>query len=381
MKFSTQPGQQLFISGDCDFLGFDILDDAASLQYYNDEFWRFSFEVNAKDYPEEINYRYLLQFEDGSRVIEGENHHSLLLSSYKAKVLDVYDVWNHAGTIDNVFFTQPFTDGTLDNSFGIGGMQTTNFGSNSVAAAIAIQSNGEIVLTGSVLNGSTTDFALARYNRNGNPDNSFSGDGKLTTDFGPNSGAIFITIESDGKIIAIGSVDDVGNFGSLLAIARYNADGSADNSFSDDGKRTNDLVPRSFFNAAAIQTDGKIVAAGTIFNESTHTENFALIRYNIDGSLDNSFSEDGQVSTPFFRSFEPDAPSSASALAIQSDGKIVAAGNFGSNPKYDANIAIARYNADGSLDNNFSDDGQETIINNDAYDQYFTKSIVLQKDG
>lgn len=110
LRFSTKPGQQLFISGDSDFLGSDVLDNAIALQYHNEQFWRITFEADAKDYTEEITYRYLLQFEDGSKIVEGENHRTLLFSKYKAKTFDVYDIWNHAGTIDNVFYTQPFTE-------------------------------------------------------------------------------------------------------------------------------------------------------------------------------------------------------------------------------------------------------------------------------
>ncbi len=80
LRFTTKPGQHLFISGDSDFLGSDVLDDAVPLQYYNEELWRVSFEVEAKDYVEEITYRYLLQFEDSSRIGEGENHRNIILS-------------------------------------------------------------------------------------------------------------------------------------------------------------------------------------------------------------------------------------------------------------------------------------------------------------
>ncbi|MEO7801938.1 MAG: 4-alpha-glucanotransferase [Ginsengibacter sp.] len=110
LRFSTKPGQHLFISGDSDFLGSDVTDDAVPLHYFNEEFWCVSLEVEAKDYTEEITYRYLLQFEDSSRIVEGENHRNILLSKYRAKMLDVFDIWNHAGTINNVFYTQPFTD-------------------------------------------------------------------------------------------------------------------------------------------------------------------------------------------------------------------------------------------------------------------------------
>ncbi len=181
---------------------------------------------------------------------------------------------------------------------------------------MAIQSDGKIVVAG----GSGSTFALARYNANGSLDTTFDGDGKLTTTFGGTSSAAYgVAIQSDGKIVAAGySLSATNN--QDFALARYNTDGSLDTSFDGDGKLTTDFG--SFFDFAfsvAIQSDGKIVAAGN--SGAGNTQDFALARYNTNGSLDTSFDVDGKVTTSFAAGNDI-----AYSVAIQTDGKIVAAG-------------------------------------------------------
>ena len=117
---------------------------------------------------------------------------------------------------------------------------------------------------------------------------SFSGDGKQTTEFGPFAGASGVAIQADGKIVAVGAG------GGGFALARYNADGSLDTSFSGDGKQTTDFGNFDGASAVAIQANGKIVAVGEV------SGNFALARYNPNGTLDPSFSADGKQTTDFF---------------------------------------------------------------------------------
>jgi uncharacterized delta-60 repeat protein len=244
------------------------------------------------------------------------------------------------------------TDGTLDTSFGTGGQVTTNFGSSSEIRSITLQSDGKIVAAGV----SDDNFAIARYNSNGTLDNTFSGDGKLTTDIGSFDGIYSIAIQSDGKIVA------VGGSGNNFAIARYGTNGDLDNTFSGDGKLTTDFGSSlESFESVVLQSDGKIVAAG--YSDG----NFALARYGTNGDLDNTFSIDGKVTTNL------GAIEEINSIALQSDGKIVAAGYSGSD------FFIARYKTNGDLDDTFSGDGIVTTDIDSSDDGL--NSVVVQSDG
>jgi uncharacterized delta-60 repeat protein len=244
------------------------------------------------------------------------------------------------------------TDGTLDTDFGTGGQVTTNFGSNSEIRSIALQSDGKIVAAGF----SANNFAVARYETNGDLDNTFSGDGKLTTDLGSSDEIQSIAIQSDGKIVA------AGNSGNNFAIARYETDGDLDNTFSGDGKLTTDLGSSlESFESVVLQSDGKIVAAG--YSDG----NFAVVRYETNGDLDNTFSGDGKLTTNL------GAMEGVNSIAIQSDGKIVAAGYSGSD------FFIARYETDGDLDTDFDTDG--ILVTDTGSSDESLESVVLQSDG
>jgi uncharacterized delta-60 repeat protein len=219
--------------------------------------------------------------------------------------------------------------GDLDASFSGDGKQTTDFGDWDYAQAVAIQGDGRIVVAG----GSGANFALARYNADGSLDSSFSGDGKLT-DSADSFDGRSVAIQSDGRILV------AGGSGADLALARYNADGSPDTSFSGDGRVTTDLGGTDSGQAVAIQSDGTIVVAG-----STGAD-FALARYLPDGSPDSSFSDDGKVTTDLGGS------DYGQSVAVQADGRIVVAGGSDGDK-----FALARYHASGSPDTSLSGDG------------------------
>jgi uncharacterized delta-60 repeat protein len=262
-------------------------------------------------------------------------------------------------------------DGSFDNSFSGDGIVTTDFGGISESAiSVAIQPDGKIVVGGYSYSGSVNHFALARYNIDGSPDIGFSGDGQLITDLSGYSDIVqSITLQPDGKIVAAGLSSNGTN--PYFALARYNSDGSLDNSFSDDGKVTTDFdgeQERAY--SVVLMPDGKIVVAGNLYDDTGY--DFALARYNIDGSPDNGFGSNGEVTTDFGGGNEV-----AYSVALQPDGKIVAAG-------YSSNItgedfALARYNIDGSLDNSFSDDGFAT--NSFGSLNSIATSVAIQPDG
>jgi len=240
--------------------------------------------------------------------------------------------------------------GDLDPSFGATGTVTTNFDpGRGEARAVAVQADGKIVAAGT----DGSDFALTRYNPDGSLDPSFDGDGRVTTHVGNvNISAVnAAAIEPDGKIVVAGT-----NGGIDFELARYNNDGSLDTGFGTDGVVITDFPSAQPFDAAfaiAIQPDGKIVAGGST---AGCCFTFALARYNSDGSLDPSFGTDGRVTTDF-SVFSID---SVSALAIQSDGKIVAAGYGSFGIGGDDDFALARYKPDGSLDTSFGNGGRTT---------------------
>jgi uncharacterized delta-60 repeat protein len=260
-------------------------------------------------------------------------------------------------------------NGSLDSSFNGNGKQTASLGSDvQIGNSVAIQSDGKIVVAGYTLNGSYNDFAVARFNTNGSPDNTFDNDGILTTDFTSSDDyAGSVAIQSDDKIVVAGYsyIYSPGLTVQQLAVSRLNPDGSLDNSFADNGKLEGDSKQGDTrFNTTAIQTDGKIVAAGLTWNGSNY--DFAVARYNTNGSPDSTFSDHGKQITDF------GATDEAISVVIQPDGKIVVAGNS------DTQFAIARYNTDGSLDNTFSGDGK-LIISMGFADA--CKSVSLQNDG
>ena len=198
----------------------------------------------------------------------------------------------------------PLPPGDLDVSFSGDGKQTTDFGGSDAATAVAVQADGKILVAGS----SDGNFALARYGADGAPDPSFSGDGLVTTDLGGPDTAQDVAIQADGKIVVAGSSG--GNF----ALARYTAAGGLDTSFSGDGLQTTDFGAAAGATAVAIQGDGRIVVGGASGGD------FALARYDAQGALDTSFSGDGKQTTDFGGS------DSANDVAIAANGAIVAAG-------------------------------------------------------
>jgi len=260
--------------------------------------------------------------------------------------------------------------GELDITFdpiGLDGKVTTDFaGGNDIAYAVAIQPDGKIVVAGSASIGNL-DFALVRYNIDGSLDTTFDSDGHVTTDFsGGADEARAIAIQPDGKIVVAGSAS-IGNLD--FALVRYNIDGSLDTTFDSDGRVTTDFSGGADeARAIAIQPDGKIVVAGSA---SIGNLDFALVRYNIDGSLDTTFDSDGRVTTDFSGGADE-----ARAIAIQTDGKIVVAGKaqFGTNE-----FGLVRYNTDGSLDTSFDSDGIVSAdisgVNNEAH------AVAIQPDG
>jgi len=263
--------------------------------------------------------------------------------------------------------------GLLDPSFDTDGLVTTEFGNDDFGMDVVIQPDGKIVMAGRTGASNIFDFAVARYNQEGSPDLTFNSSGRATTDFnGRDDRATSVAIQTDGKIVVFGIADSVATFYDF-ALARYNPDGSLDTTFNGDGRVTTDFGGSSDYGYdVAIQPDGKIIVAGSAYDLVTD-EDFALVRYNPDGSLDASFGGDGRVTTDLGSVDEE-----IHALILQPDGKIIVVGNAFSTSNYN-NFAMARYNPDGSLDATFGTSGLVTTDFNHSAD--WAVDVALTQDG
>ena len=269
-------------------------------------------------------------------------------------------------------------DGTVDSSFSGDGRLNINFGGVDRAHAIGRQADGKLVVAGFTDQGPGSgpyNFAVARLNTDGTLDTTFDGDGTLTIDFGNDDRANGVTIQPDGRIVVVGS-DSVD-----FAVARLNPDGSLDTSFSTDGKVVVDWPAASyeFAHAVALQTDGKIVVAGytgpTPGGVGPNT--FAIARLTPAGILDVTFDTDGRQTTSFGLGADDER---IQGLAIQPDGRIVAAGSWDAGL---ADFAIVRYNTNGSLDATFSGDGRQsfTFGRPPSGGLEFARGVALQPNG
>ena len=258
-------------------------------------------------------------------------------------------------------------DGSLDLSFSNDGKVQTDFPDPSpsfdhcVAKAVAIDYSGRIIAAGYIRGFSDTAFAIARYNSDGSLDPTFNNDGRVITDVIPNNLLTeeinAIKIDSWGNIVGAGRLS-IGNFSSF-AVLRYNPSGDLDVSFNGTGIAYPTFINIFKEDAAsglAIDSQGRIVVAGTAW--AGETNHFALARLNYDGTLDNSFNGGGKVITYF-----PRCPSAASAVMIDGDGKILAAGSVSGSCS--GGFALARYNADGSLDSTFTGGDYNGMVTTD----------------
>ena len=274
------------------------------------------------------------------------------------------------GTTRNFGLARFNPDGSLDTTFGSDGRVVTDFaGSDEDAYALALQQDGKIIVAGSTYNiGTRNDFAVARYNTDGSLDSSFDGDGRVTTDIlGHVDYASGVVVQADNKIVVAGYSWNGLTYD--FTLARYNIDGSLDSGFHEDGRVSTDFG-KSDYAYAIIRTGDKLVVAGKASNGSN--DDFALARYNANGSLDTSFDTDGKVMTDFLSGLDR-----GRALLQQADGKLVVTGWAVDGSNY--NMALARYNVDGSLDGSFNGDGK--VVTDFAGGADYAYGIALDTDN
>jgi len=265
--------------------------------------------------------------------------------------------------------------GSLDLTFGFGNGKvitpiTTNADDN--AHAMAIQADGKIVVVGACGTTTSRDFCVARFEPTGALDTTFSTDGKVITQVGAgNSDAYAVALQSDGKIVVAGQCGIVG--ARDFCLVRYNPNGTVNANFGDNGQVITAVgTGDDALEGMAIQSDGKIVVVGTC--RSGSYDAFCVVRYNINGTLDDSFSGNGTAIT----SVLTEADDVVQAVAIQSDGKIVVAGYCG-DTSVRVDFCAVRYLSTGSLDDSFDFDGRVSASIGNFLD--VASAIALQADG
>ncbi len=270
-------------------------------------------------------------------------------------------------------------DGSLDPAFGWYGIVLIDFvGAHDEALSVAIQPDGKIVLAGLAgRTDGTSDFGLARLNTNGSRDTSFGWNGIVMTDFfGGNDQALGLVLLPGGKMVA-GGYATRASTGSDLALARYNTNGSIDRTFGIGGLSIADYWGKTdAMYKLALQPDGKLVGNG-MATRPDGTTDFAVARFNADGAPDNTFGWGGRVATDFFGQSDLGL-----SLLLMPDGKIIA-GGLAFNPATNSqDLALAKYNANGSIDTSFASSGKPGLVVTDffgLYDQ--TLWLLLQPDG
>ena len=266
------------------------------------------------------------------------------------------------------------TNGALDTSFSGDGKVLTDFGDFERARGVAVQSDGKIVVVGETCDGSwVCDLAVARYRVGGGLDTTFDGDGKVEIDFGSgNNGTLKgVVIQPDGKIVIAGYMHNGSNYD--FAVYRLNTDGSLDNTFSGDGRAQIAFASgRNDSGVDLVLVSSKIVVAGYTCDGSGENCNMAVLRLNANGSRDTTFSSDGWAVANF------GGEDRGWAIAAQSDDKIVVAGR--KETAGDGYFALARFNTNGTLDTTFSSDGKVTT--NLTLGQYDSAhAIAIQANG
>ena len=269
------------------------------------------------------------------------------------KIVAIGQKCSNDGLICDVALARYNPGGAPDTTFSGDGMQVTDFGGddNGSFGGVALQGN-KIVVAGFMWNGTDYDFAVYRYLSNGNLDATFSGDGMAKVGFGAGRQdfAEDLVLQEDGKIVVAGFTGDAEFANNNFAIARFNSNGSLDTTFSGDGRQITHMGGDDYAYGLALQTDGKLVVVG---EKATATLSyFAVARYNPNGALDSTFNTTGRKAF----SIVTGAHSAADAVHVQANGKIVIAGSTGV-----ADFALVRLNSNGGFDTTFSGNGKATV--------------------
>jgi uncharacterized delta-60 repeat protein len=272
-------------------------------------------------------------------------------------------------------------DGTPDQTFNSSGLVAIRTQDQAFANAVTIQPDGKIVVVGAISQVSTGLVALEvlRYNADGSPDTAFGSGGAAATRVdGMDAEANAVALQPDGKILVAGTAHSTGGDRDRFMVARFTSDGSLDTTFGTAGTASTPVGQGSAAgHGLALQSDGKVVVVGTAFFNGSTDDDFGVVRFNPDGTLDPGFGTGGVITTDFGGvGAGAAAPlDRANAVAIQPDGRIVVVGGTGGRS---ADLALARYNPDGSPDASFGSTGRAVGGIGGGGEGY---AVVMQPDG
>jgi uncharacterized delta-60 repeat protein len=271
-------------------------------------------------------------------------------------------------------------DGSLDSSFGNGGRVFFGFSSSAVLRAMVLQPDSRIVLVGS----QSSDFAVARINANGTLDNTFGTGGKVvvqtvksnTDGVGGANAVTLQSINNEERIVVGGGRPSTSRLSRDFAIMRFTPSGALDTSFGSGGQVFTDFYGY-MDRVDELVIVGNSIVAGGMARRSTATEgaDFGLVKYRVDGQLDSTFGIGGKVVTDILGT-----QNYIEGMAIQPDGKIVAAG-AASPDIFTGDFALVRYNPDGSLDTSFGPGGNGVVLTDFSSRDGGTGGVALQADG
>jgi uncharacterized delta-60 repeat protein len=267
------------------------------------------------------------------------------------------------------------SDGTLYSSFGTGGIVTNPMGNaNDQIWSLAVQSDGKIMAGGVASSGFNLNLALARYTATGALDNTYASGGKIISSFGYATNQVCtILIQSGNKTVVTGYGFTPPPSGVHCAMARYTEAGVLDASFGNNGIATaqyNSPYTFSYGLAATLGPDESIYQVGT-GGQGGNWLNFGIMKFTPSGVLDNTFGVGGKVITAFADAVGAEAES----VAVQEDDKIVVAGELNTGTESGQDFALVRYNTNGSLDDTFGDNGIVTTPVGDFADYGFSTAI------
>ncbi len=289
--------------------------------------------------------------------------------------------------------------GEIDSTFGINGTfrSAISFGAyykGDYGKGLAVQADGKFVIAGYDIDTTGYEsFVVARFDSNGTPDDTFGKNGWAKVSITGGTGtarANAVVIQSDGKIVLAGYSINDSTENKALAFARFNSNGTVDNTFGTNGTVRFNINGGDGLNdeadAVAVQSDGKILATGFSHGWVSSAHNvtnsgLVVVRLNQDGTLDNTFGINGVVRAMITGD---STVAEGNSIAVQPDGKIVVAGNA-NGPKdafgYTNYFAVTRFNTNGTIDNTFGRNGSSLFYFNTVTHSGDCNSLALQKDG
>lgn len=315
----------------------------------------------------------LVRFNANGSVDSTFGYKGMTITAYSGSIQSIVILPNGkilaGGFLGNIMLAQYLPDGKLDSSFGVNGIVVPYFPAMryTYCYAIKLQDDGKIVMTG---NSNGVSVLTARFLSTGQFDTSFAHIGYTVL----TSACLGLdaAIQPDGKIIVAGQGLNQNNF----FMARYLSNGTLDKDFGNEGQVFSDVSSMNeFISSIALQKDGKIIAAGRCDFNNQYNTNFrtAIVRYNMDGSVDSSFGTNAVSYVQF-----NEASADPRKVIIQNDGKIVIAGDYTDFFSFHK-PTLTRFSNNGTTDETFGNAG--TIITTTFGDSLTCRSAAMQADG